>query len=381
MMSKRQIFDDVCSLLSQVTSQEDAPLQEKTYVAWGSDHWENVIEMASENFVLPAIASRLRGDRSLQAINPTLQEFFEEIHAGNSARNRQILAEIEKMALLANQWGIEPILLKGSAHLVNRTYDDAGARYQSDIDILVDESEREILARKLMELGYRHDELERNFAEFYHAAPLYAEGSDIAIEIHSDTGAYRFGLRPGGRRLGLDYAGISARASTKVCGEARLRVPCLENLLTHTLSHNQLGHGQRFNGFLEMRDVLDLHFLTLNGEEPDAAWAGAMATVDQAGYGALIRGFLRALRTSVPGTALPGGRDGMAERFHSWRYRLRRGQGTEGDVSISLLATVALFLYLPNWFLLLHFVTGRRFQERHWRALRNLLGLGAKEAA
>lgn len=377
-MPKREIFDDVCLLLSEVIKPDGGLSKEKAYLGWNPDHWEDVIELASCSFVLPAIASRFRQDESLQSANPSLHQFFETLHAGNLARNREILAQIETMALLANQCGIEPILLKGSAYLIIESYGDPGARYQSDIDILVSESERDILVQKLKEEGYHQDDEGKDFSEFYHAAPLFAKDSDIAIEIHSDTGEYWFGLRPGGRKLDLDFAGISKRAVAKTLGRATLRVPSLQDLLVHALSHNQLGHGQRFNGFIEMRDLLDLHFLTRNGEE--SAWACAMQTFERTGYGSLIRGFLRALETSVPGFALPqaGTGTGLVVRFHSWRYRLRRGQSTELKSRVTPLEAIALFLYIPNWFVCFHLLVGRRVSQRHWRALRSLMGMRTK---
>ncbi|MGI9492575.1 MAG: nucleotidyltransferase family protein, partial [Geminicoccaceae bacterium] len=138
-----QTFDNLCHLLSIVIQPNDAIDHDDTLSRWSSDQWEAVIALASRQLVLPSIAARLATDGTCAAMDPSLHAFFQEIHAGNIRRNGALLGQVDQICARANQLAIRPILLKGAAHLASNLYGDLGARYVSDIDILVDDDEQD----------------------------------------------------------------------------------------------------------------------------------------------------------------------------------------------------------------------------------------------
>lgn len=76
-----------------------------------------------------------------------------------------------------------------------------------------------------------------------------------------------------------------------------------------------------------MRDLLDLHFLTVRGLCPDALWANVLARFDRAGYGDMAIGLLNALKAMAPTARLgpcPAGTGGARLRTARYLRRQRR---------------------------------------------------------
>lgn len=314
-----QTFDNLCHLLSIAVRPNDAGSRDDALKQWTPDHWEAVIALASRHLVLPSIAARLAGERTCETIDPSLHAFFLEIHAGNTVRNDELLRAVDRFCELANQLGIRPILLKGAAHLATDLYADLGARYVSDIDVLVDGDERTRLHDAMKGWGYTEPQIDKHgtafWDEHHHAPPLLTPDKAFAIEIHSDT------LKEGGRPLDLDVEQLSIRAIDIERGEAHVRIPCIEDRVTHCIAHHQISHNDRFTGSIEMRDVLDLHFLTLRSPCSNEAWTNILQRFERAGYGNMITGFLNALRTMVCNTALgPCPSGGLMARWWQAHY-------------------------------------------------------------
>lgn len=204
-------------------------------------------------------------------------------------------------------------------------YSDLGARYVSDIDVLVAKSDRILLQQTAKDNGYielLHNRKASFWDDHHHAPPMLDPDGEFVIEIHNDT------LKEGGRELDLDFQGMSSRALDGGRSEVFFFIPCVEDLMVHSLAHNQLGHDYRFAGLVEMRDLLDLHFLKLRGACSDDAWASALHRFEHAGHGSVVTGFLNALKTMVPNANLGQcSAGGVAARWYKLRY-LRRYQGS-----------------------------------------------------
>ena len=65
-------------------------------------------------------------------------EGFAVAHALNTERNAELLAQLTRVVTRLNAAGIEPVVLKGSAHLATGLWPTPGSRLVSDIDLLVD---------------------------------------------------------------------------------------------------------------------------------------------------------------------------------------------------------------------------------------------------
>ena len=96
--------------------------------------WELIIEVASFHYVTPALGSCLGADGDVQ---PDVRDYFEFAAALNSQCNEKVLSGLARIAALLNAIDIEPLLLKGAAHLVQGTYPEPSMRILGDVDILI----------------------------------------------------------------------------------------------------------------------------------------------------------------------------------------------------------------------------------------------------
>ena len=347
-------FDGFCRLLSSVVGDDvDNDDRYAALAEWTGDDWELAIELASNHFVLPSIAGRLSVDQAGAALDPDLKTFFKGIHNGNIRRNEVFLRQIERFCRLANGLGIRPILLKGAAHLADDIYGDQGARFLSDIDVLVDRTDREKLLLAMKDQGYatrlRGKQEAAFWHEHHHAPPMQDPDDRLIVEVHSDT------LREGGGTLDLDMPALAARACEKRLNDACFSLPSIEDRLVHCIAHNQLGHNERFTGSIEMRDALDLHFLTTRGSCSDEQWRHVLQRFEQAGHGNMAIGFLNALKTMVPAAALgpcPAGSAGARRRRDHYLRRYQRSRLKDPTLYSGLMAR--------EWHRLLAFKTYRQ---------------------
>lgn len=206
-------------------------------------NWDRTVELAAREEVLPT----LRGRSTWPA---EVTDFLDGIHELNAARNRQLLAEVEELALLLNQAGIEPVLLKGAAYLVAGVYSDPADRLLHDIDFLVapDQSRR---AFEIVE-GQGYEPYVPNPTVFVlHHCPTLTRLHRVPVEIHHSLG------RGACERI-LTTAEIVASSTRVRMGRAAVRLPSAEHLMTHLVVHSQLQHGSYYRIWPSLRMMLDL---------------------------------------------------------------------------------------------------------------------------
>lgn len=151
----------------------------------GTVDWEMVVALANEHLLVPVLWSALKNKELDGYLPEDLREYFFEFYKLNLERNTKITKQIEEAAEQLNRIGIEPVLLKGAAHLVGRGFHDIGARIMTDIDILVPEQDIERSATALKNIGYMEDEeFLHKRPEHHHWAPLFRNGDYAGIELH-----------------------------------------------------------------------------------------------------------------------------------------------------------------------------------------------------
>ena len=127
-------------------------------VATGRVRWETVVEIASEYWMTLVLYRELREKRLVDSLpahdRDELVEYFQKIHEANGARNRGILEHAEELVRMLNGIGVEPLLLKGVAHLASGLYPDAALRFMNDIDLLVPDDRALECWRLLTAAGY-----------------------------------------------------------------------------------------------------------------------------------------------------------------------------------------------------------------------------------
>lgn len=151
--------------------------------------WERVVEVSSNHLVLPALYAQLKQSELLQYLPQDLQVYMGHITSVNRKRNQQNLQEVEEINRLLNLNGIEPIYLKGTAHLLEGLYLDDAERMVGDIDLLVAPELMVKAAELLMKSGYepigmynsKHFEYTKHYPRLVHKEKIFA------VEIHKDV--------------------------------------------------------------------------------------------------------------------------------------------------------------------------------------------------
>jgi len=99
--------------------------------------WERVIQVSTEHLVLPALYIRLIQAKLIDLLPQDLQVYMEHLTSLNRSRNQQNILQVEELNALLLHNNIQPIYLKGTAHLLEGLYSDIGERMVGDIDLLV----------------------------------------------------------------------------------------------------------------------------------------------------------------------------------------------------------------------------------------------------
>lgn len=193
--------------------------------------WELLFRVANEQAVLPPVGIALT--KHPEFIPPEVADFLLGVVELNRLRNQHILSELQAVARLLNEKGIEPVLLKGVAYLAGKVYPDAAARYLLDIDLLIPEEQLPRAAEILMKNGFQRDDTDP-FGLFRHHHPPLWRGS-ISIELH-----HRLGLGP--CESVLSAAEVFRSASSIDLDGIRVRLPSPTHLMTHLVMHSQLRH-------------------------------------------------------------------------------------------------------------------------------------------
>ncbi len=208
--------------------------------------WEKTVQVAAREQVLPTLHGKL-------SCPPEIADFLEGIHELNAERNRQLLGEVETLAHLLNQAGIEPVLLKGSAYLVAGVYPDAADRWLQDIDFLVSPPRSAEAFEIIRSSGYEPYVPEPT-ALVRHHHPMLFQALRFPVEIHHSLGL-------GACNTFLTADELAGASTAFQLGRARVRVPSAEHLMTHLIMHSQMHHGSSDRIWPSLRAMYDLALL------------------------------------------------------------------------------------------------------------------------
>ena len=213
----------------------------------GSDwDWDQTVDIAAREEVLPTLHAKLSCPREVA-------DFFEAIHELNAERNRQLLGEVEALALLLNQVGIEPVLLKGAAYLLTGVYPDPADRLLQDIDFLVSPAQSRQAFEVIESAGYE-PYIPNPTVLVRHHYPTLTQIHRVPVEIH-----HRLGHGACRRLLTADE--IVSSSTPMQLGQAVVRIPSAGHLMTHLIVHSQLQHGSYYRIWPSLRAMLDLILL------------------------------------------------------------------------------------------------------------------------
>ena len=208
--------------------------------------WDKTVQVAAREQILPALYTKL-------PCPSEILDFLDAIHELNAERNRQLLGEIETLASLLNEAGIEPVLLKGSAYLVTGVYSDFGDRFLQDIDFLTSPLQSAQAFETIQRSGYE-PYVPNPVALVYHHHPMLTQTHCIPVEVH-----HSLGLGASGTFLTADEI-VNGSIPFRL-GQATVRVPSPEHLMAHLILHSQMQFGSYDRIWPSLRAMLDLVLL------------------------------------------------------------------------------------------------------------------------
>ncbi|WP_191060382.1 nucleotidyltransferase family protein [Geminicoccus harenae] len=256
---------------------------------------EPLVMLASRHRISPFLG-RLAQDPEASANLPDeLAGFFRLMRENNAARNVDLRRHLVTIIGLLNRIGVEPILLKGAARLVDGTYDDPADRFMLDLDLMVPTDTIDRVMHEFQVQGYTFvPRAGHRPDEHHHQLPLAIDGT--AIEIHRSAGPVEYStLLPNeqlwARSLPVCIDGLNARLLDPV------------DSLVHMIVHGQLQHGRFLAGRIELREVVELarrlHHLPANATQV------ILRRAEHAGYAAAFKCFFLTAESTLHFNLLP----------------------------------------------------------------------------
>jgi hypothetical protein len=244
--------------------------------------WELMIEVASFHFVTPALARCLGADPT---IPPEVRNYFEAAAVLNGKRNEAMVSGLARIAALLNAIDIEPILLKGAAHVVEGTYPDPALRILGDIDILIPAS-RAIDAMTAMQAGgFATKATDVMLPPTHHHLPmLHEEETGVGVELHTDV---------------IDRSPDHAISTAWFCETTkpisfrnqRVSLPEPTRNCAHTIFHSELFHEHARRNKIHLRHLLDLALMRARHESA-IDWGEVDHRFSAAGHGEVLATYL-----------------------------------------------------------------------------------------
>jgi hypothetical protein len=244
--------------------------------------WPLAIELASQQLVATAVGLALTRQPE---VPDDVKEYFAAVIELNRDRNAILEDAICLIIGALNRHGIEPLLLKGAAHLLEGLYPHPAARLIADIDILVPAEAVAEASQILSAEGYSNAVLppSRWISDLAdHHLPMQASEEGLAgVELHHEL------VRLGHAHL-IKAKDALARALTRERGELRYLILCPDDCVMHNIIHAQIQHGLHEKGLADLRQMADLALLidkyggAINWPEISSrfAAAGASAVLD-----------------------------------------------------------------------------------------------------
>jgi hypothetical protein len=177
-------FDDLHSLVFLLSEQHTENTQIMSAIK--NIDYLAVLHLANSEFLTSALYYEMKKKNFFNIIeDEKLHAFMHELFVLNTRRNEQILRQLKEIVSTFHSAGVELLLLKGIASLVEQEYEHIGIRYLSDIDLLVHPEDVEKAYALLIAAGYKKVDLPyRIHPSHHHLWPLEKDGMPAMLELH-----------------------------------------------------------------------------------------------------------------------------------------------------------------------------------------------------
>jgi len=240
--------------------------------------WQQVLRLANQHLLAPALYLSLRNNGLLESIDAKLSEFLHEVYEHNATRNEQLVKQMQEVAELLNHQGIQPVLLKGVGALVEDLFGDIGSRGMLDIDILVAEDEVHRAYESLIAAGF-YSTYENQSEAPQHLPRLFQKNMPAGLELHDKLQHEMFAQT---------LSTSSVIAQSRPCqpwGDqgAIVRLMCSEHQVIHNFLHSQVGHQNHDCFRLDLRQMFHFSALALKYKH-DLDWMAVEAAMETSGH-------------------------------------------------------------------------------------------------
>lgn len=227
------------------------------------DSW---VKAASYQFVLPAVFLQMERARLLSVLPKELVDHLAEITQRNRERNRRIMEEVREISANLAKKRIEPVFLKGAAHLLLDLYIDPAERMIGDIDFLVKDEDIFPAVEVLTDMGFK-PLVEYNVnihKDMKHYPRMVNYDYAAAVEVHREVV-----LEPYRK-----YFPASQMLSWKqrIPGMQGIFVPSNRHLIVHNMMNAQFNDRAYKNRMILLRQMYDMLLLSQR-EDPQNALA------------------------------------------------------------------------------------------------------------
>jgi hypothetical protein len=286
-MNRLNAFTLLCDCISPWNNSRESVEQLRKRLISGGKSWELFVEAANKHLLCPALYGVLRHKNLLSFVPADLRDYLQILNHLNRERNRLLEEHAEQTALLLNEIGVEPVLLKGTANLLSGLYLDKSVRFISDMDILVPENRLADCMNRLRAAGYDYlfPSEDEYWKTHHHGPPLLKKDCCFRIELHSRL------LSRQPRNL-IDACEVLSDSIPLSIGISRVRIPSTSHRLIHNVAHAQLADRDFLLGNLQLRQLYDLILLAEKIQEEE--WQKISFMFDRFGYSSAFAGYLLA---------------------------------------------------------------------------------------
>ncbi len=186
-MSQRLAALDFIAACLSIRGTLDVDANLHSTIMSGCLDWRIVLDITNNQKIAPDFWAALRKRKLAEYLPSEMRACFFKLHLFKILKNKCFKEQAIEVVRQLNSIGVEPILLKGSASLFVKTFDDLGSRVMMDLDILVPQQSAEDCWNALHALGYTPIEDNHDFFDYnrhHHLRPLYHPGKQGTIEIH-----------------------------------------------------------------------------------------------------------------------------------------------------------------------------------------------------
>lgn len=275
--------------------------------------WTDLIAAARAANLLGSLGERMAAAQAGTGCNA--DRHLEGARQLSERQRRSVRWEAQCINDALARLGVPIVLLKGAAYVLG-DYANARGRLFGDIDILVPSASLGAAEVALMVAGWTPIASATEYDQRYYRTwmhelpPMVHPRRGSVIDVHHT-------ILPPTARLKPDPAGLIAR-SRPVPGLDALRVPCVEDLVIHSITH-LVHEGELHNG---LRDLYDIHTLVTVAAQDRGFWTRLLDCTREHGLGEPVALGLRLVRRHF-GTAIP---DAAAQAlgFDEKRFAARR---------------------------------------------------------